>query len=284
MTYDPFQINPTLGAYSGVTTNPFISSPLTAALQTSLLNPAAISQLGQQGIQTYGGINPQQLQLAALLTSQAMQTPWGQQSPLLQQNPFAPQSIYGPFYGPQNPITQLQNPLLQAALQTPGIIGSILQNPFTQQSIYGQNPFTQLQNPLLQAALQTPGVIGSVLQNPLLQAALQTPGVIGSVLQNPLLMATLQNPVLQNPVLQATLQNPLLQHTGLHNPIHALTGQVGSPFGQIGQLAPQTWVGQPGLLGQGLGQTIGQIHPLIAQQLAVRAALQASGVTPWMGV
>ena len=40
-------------------------------------------------------------------------------------------------------------------------------------------------------------------------------------------------------------------------------GQIGLPYGQIGSvLAPQSWVGQPGLYGR---HPLSQVHPLVSQ-------------------
>jgi hypothetical protein len=62
---------------------------------------------------------------------------------------------------------------------------------------------------------------------------------------------------LQNPLLASVLSNPLFA-AGLHSqvpgpygvPQFGLQSQMGSPFGQIGfPPAPQSWIGQGGLLG-----------------------------------
>ena len=125
MMHDPFQTYATLGAYSGVT-NPL--QQLTGG----------ISPFGQQGIGDYGGIHPQQLQLATLLAHAT--------------NP----QLLGQTGGWQNPMTSIgqQNPLVQA-----------LQHQLIQQS---------LQNQLMQQALQNP-LVSQVLQNPLLSQSLQNP-------------------------------------------------------------------------------------------------------------
>ena len=84
-----------------------------------------------------------------------------------------------------------------------------------------------------------------------------------------------QNPLLaslnQNPLALAGLQNPLL------NPLAQQHAQY-SPIGQINPLlAPQSWVGQPGLLGG--GQPFNPIHAL-ASQLGPRP-FQTAGISPW---
>jgi len=179
MTHDPYQSYPTFGAFSGLT-NPF-SSPYTA-MQASAINPAAVyNPLAMNaglpwGVpatavqQPYGGISPQQLQLAL-----AAQSAW--------QNPFIGGAI--------------QHPLTAASLQNPFAIAG-LQNPFTTAS--QQNPFVTagLQNPFATTGLQNPFATAS-LQNPFATAGLQNPfATVG--LQNPYATAGLQNPLL-NPVL-----------------------------------------------------------------------------------
>jgi hypothetical protein len=86
----------------------------------------------------------------------------------------------------------------------------------------------------------------------------------------------------QNPLAAAALQNPLLAQLG--NPLAHSFGlqQQPSLYGQAGQsgypLAPQTMIGQNPLAGTGQG--FGQIHPLVAQQLAARS-LQTPGIGGW---
>jgi len=125
MMHDPFQTYATLGAHSGVT-NPL--QQLTGG----------ISPFGQQGIGGYGGIHPQQLQLATMLAHAT--------------NP----QLLGLTGGIHNPIASIvqQNPVVQA-----------LQHQLIQQS---------LQNQLVQQALQNP-LVSQVLQNPLVSQSLQNP-------------------------------------------------------------------------------------------------------------
>jgi len=209
MFHDPMQTYAQLGAYSPI--NPAAGlNPLTAT-------PGISPQLGPQsfaGNPIYGGINPQQLHLAATLAAQTaisqllglspavnplqqmvgQQTPWaggGLQNPLLagiQQHPLA--------------MAGLQHPLL-AALQThqfpPAFSpfgGQGLQHqlgyaglPYGQQQPYGQipSPYGQLGLPLApQTWIGQAGQLGGGQQHgqihPLLQAqlaarALQAPGV-----------------------------------------------------------------------------------------------------------
>ena len=91
------------------------------------------------------------------------------------------------------------------------------------------------------------------LNNPLLASAM---------LQNPLLAATLENP-LANPIFG---QTPFGVQPYPFNPYIGQTipqlGQIAPQFGQIGSvLAPQSWVGQPGLYGS---HPLGQVHPLVS--------------------
>lgn len=300
MMHNPFQsyqTDPTLAAYAGIT-NPLATmqtiNPITSVLGGS--SPfGSLSQLGQTGFPgTSGqqGLNPQQLQLASLLASQASipqmfgQSHLGQNPYNLGQNPW----ITG---GLQNP---LQNPLLTAGLQNP-LLTAGLQNPLLTAGL--QNPLLTagLQNPLLTAGLQNP------LLNPWLQQQFglqpfqhshhqqfgqglqqfgQTPygqtspyGQIGSPYgQQGLPFGLLQTLQQQQP-LQAYSPYQQFGHGG--SPFQQ---QLGQPYGQIGSpLLPQSWIGQGGQFGAG-GQGIGQIHPLIAQQLAARA-FQSPGMTPW---
>ena len=148
--------------------------------------------------------------------------------------------------------------------------GGINPQQLQQQQQLAQALLAQTLNPQLQgqspANWQNPQQ--GIQHNPLLQ---------NPVLQNPYVAAA----VMQNPLVQAVLQNPqLAQHLALQQ-IQSQFAQTGSPYGQIGGgLAPQSWVGQ-GASYAG-GQPFGQVHPLIAQQLAARA-LHATGISPWAG-
>jgi hypothetical protein len=157
MTHDPYQTYPTVGAYSGLT-NPF-SSPY-GAMQTSAFNPAAGNPLaanaaaawgipgtfGQQaGPQGYGGISPQQLQLASALASQAAQmlglSPFtgGWQNPLAFQNQLG-------MLPQQNPLlNQVLNPLLNP-LSNPVLAQLAYGQPYQQhqQQPYQQQPYQQM--------------------------------------------------------------------------------------------------------------------------------------------
>lgn len=267
MTHDPYQTYQTVGAYSGLT-NPF-SSPY-STIQTSAMNPAAAfnpltanagapwgvpsafgQQPGQQGFQgiqgfsgipNYGGISPQQLQLAAALAAQAaaqqatFANPW--------QNPFngGLQSQVATA-GWQNPFAMaaLQNPLLNPVLAQ---IAASLGQQVGGQQIGGQQIGGQ-QLGGQQIAQQQP-----YFQQPYTPYAqpYQHLGHAGMMGQQGV----------PNAQFNAFPGNP--QFTP--------------------QLAPQSWVGQgvAGPMGQfGGGQ--GQLHPLHLQ-LAARA-LQTQGINPW---
>jgi len=145
MTHDPYQTYQTVGAYSGLM-NPF-SSPFGGMQQTSANNPLAAAfgaspgvpatfgqpfapqgYQGFSGIPNYGGISPQQLQLASALASQYAQinaqspfnNPWQNAFSGGFQHPFANAGLQNPIL--QNPILQnalLQNPWQVAAQQNP---------------------------------------------------------------------------------------------------------------------------------------------------------------------
>jgi hypothetical protein len=254
MTYDPYQTYPALGQYYGMTSP--IGSPY-GGQQNSGLNPAfsGIPQTGQPsypGVNAQGGINPQQLQLASLLASQAAIpqlagiSPWttGLVNPLLAA------------------ILQNHNPLLAAVLQNPQLNPilaayghSIGSQQFGNQpnSVYGQtgSPYGQ----------QTGSPYGQQTGSPYGQQTGSPYGQFGS---------------------------PYGQQTGspfgqFGSPYGQQYGspygqqQFGSPYGQIGSpLAPQSWVGQGGSFG---GQQFGQGNPL-QSQFGVRP-FQTSGISPW---
>jgi len=150
MTHDPFQTHP-MAAYSGLN-NPFISP---YAMQTSAINPMLASnpftqQLGPQGyagiqaapgIPFYGGISPQQLQLASALASQAAQ--------LVGASPFA-----GGWHNPFA-VAALQNQLLQTQAYNP--YAQVGLNPYQQPyQQFGQQQFGQPVSPFVQTPLGTP--------------------------------------------------------------------------------------------------------------------------------
>jgi hypothetical protein len=250
MTHDPYQTHAMFGAYSGLT-NPF-SSPY-AAMQTSAMNPATSNPLAGNagswgvpqgyGIPTYGGISPQQLQLASALASQAAQM-------------FGLSPLSG---GWQQNAGWQQNPYLAAGLQGQGLQQGLQQGP-------QQNPqqFNPLLNPVL--AGQQIGL------NPLLAGQQQIGlnpynpqqqiGHLGSVFgqQQVSPYAQYNNPFGQQQVSPfAQYNNPFVQPT----------------------LAPQSWVGQAGQAG-GFGGGFGgaQANPLFLQAVA-RAIQQTQGINPW---
>ena len=166
-----------------------------------------------------------------------------------------------------------------------------LATPF--QSLYSSlNPVAAF-NPLAGAYQPMAGIIPQLQLAQILAARAAVPQLLAASpwsngLQNPLLAS-----VLQNPMIAATLENPLVNQlfaqtqfgAQQHNPFNSYIGQqvpqfgqqvppygqIGSPYGQISpMLAPQSWVGQPGLYGN---NPLGQVHPLV-QQLVGRG-LQA---------
>jgi len=265
-------------------TNPATLNPLASALGLSCPT-AGLSQFGQTGYAGIPnvGIHPQQLQLASLLASQqgAIPQAFGQ-SPILQ-NPYA--VLQNPWItgGLQNPLLTagLQNPLLTAGLQNP------LLNPFAQQQQFG---LQQFQHPLYQQFGQS-SPYGQQQSSPYGQQQGWPYGQQGSPFGQfglPYGQIGSQQSWQQQQPLHA--YSPY-QQIGQGSPF-GLQGspysQIGSPFiqhslpyGQIGSpLAPQSWVGQGGQFAGGQG--LGQIHPLLAQQLIARA-FHSQGISPWVG-
>lgn len=269
MMHNPFQsyqTDPTLAAYAGLT-NPLATMQMNP-LASALGGPCPVgglSQLGQTGyagIPSHGGLHPQQLQLASLLTSQASIPQAFGQNPIWQ-NPFNVGQSPWITGGLQNPLLTagLQNPLLAAGLQSPLLTAGLqnpLLNPFSQQQ-FGLQPFQHPYHQQFgQGSLYGQGSPYGQIGSPFAQQGLP----IG-------LLQTLQ----QQQPLQAF--SPYQRFGQMGSPFQ----QHGSPYGQLGsQLLPQSWVGQSGQIGGGQG--LGQIHPLVAQQLAARA-FQAPGITPW---
>jgi hypothetical protein len=258
MTHDPMQTYSTLGAYPGVT-NPF-GLPYTA-LQTSGIHPAAINPLaagiGYSPVLQGGGYSP-----------------FGQQGfgihPQLLQNPW------------------VQNPLIYAGLQNPlGLQNPIMQNPILQNPLL-QNPLLQ-QNPIqahLQAQLAAHQLAAQHAAQQLAAQQLAVQHLVAQQLAAQQLAA--QQFGQQQPYgghFQGG-QSPFGQVGSPFGQIGSPFGQIGSPYGQVGNpwaqgvsfLAPQTWVGQGGQLGGGIGYGQ-QLHPLA--YLGARG-IQGGGV-PWQG-
>ena len=169
---------------------------------------------------------------------------YGVPSPLGLQYPSQQPSGINPVVAALNAILGL-SPMTQGA----GI-------PQAGPSPYGMNPIQSFINPqqLQQASLLA-------LQNPLLAA---------SVLSNPLIAAGLH----------AQAPSPYgVPQFGLQSPsVYPQLGQMGSPFGQVGfPLAPQSWIGQGGLLGGVQG--FGPLHPLQSQ--LIPRPFQPQGASPW---
>ena len=191
------------------------------------------------------------------------------QSPYTSLSPAAAFSPLGAGYSPIAGIHP-QLHLAQILAARTALPQSLAASPWT----------TGLNNPLLASAvLNNPLLASAVLQNPLLAATLENP------LMNPLFGQTpfgVQpnpfNPYVSQTVPQLGQIAPQFGQTGspygqippqfgqLGSPygqIPPQVGQIGSPYGQIGSmLAPQSWVGQPGLYGS---HPLGQVHPLISQ-------------------
>jgi hypothetical protein len=273
MMHNPFQnyqVDPTLGAYTGIAT-PF-SLPYTA-MQAWPTNPAAtlnplasalgmscpttgLSQLGHTGYApNYGGIHPQQLQPASWLTSQ----------PQTQQ--FGLPNVTGSWQNPY-PVSTFQNPLIAGGLQNP-LVASLLQNP-----VFGAGLPNPLLNPIY-AQQQLLSNIGSQAGQPFQTINPFQQGGQGSPFaQQGWAYGQQGSPFAQQGLPYGQQSSPFGQQGSPY-------GQQGSPYGQIGaQLAPQSWVGQANPFGGSHG--FGQIHPLLAQQLAARA-FYSQGISPWLG-
>ena len=241
--HDPFQTYATLGSYYGMPTP--IGLPY-AALQASGINPATAlnplaATMGLPSIAQMGGMGQQGYG----------QQPW--------QQPFGQQSFGQQPYG---------------------------QQPYGQQQLYGQQPFGQ--NPgqgLIGPQLQLAAALASQAQ----QAAIpQLLGLQSLGFQNPLLASLISNPLIAAGLHPSALGSYIGPQLGFHqhSPFSQLAqlgqlgqlGQIGSPFGQPNYpLAPQSWIGQGGMLGGGQG--FGAIHPLLSQ-LSGRP-FQAQGISPW---
>jgi hypothetical protein len=171
------------------------------------------------------------------------------------------------LYSSLNPVAAF-NPLAGAYQPMAGIIpqlqlAQILAARAAVPQLLAASPWSNgLQNPLLASVLQNP-MIAATLENPLVnQLFAQTQ--FGAQQHNPF------NPYIGQQVPQfGQIGSPYGQMGSPYGQIGSPYGQIGSPYGQMG-LAPQSWVGQPGLYGN---NPLGQVHPLV-QQLVGRG-LQA---------
>jgi hypothetical protein len=236
---------------------------------------------------------------------------------ILMHNPFQTHANFGlpyegPYYGTPNPmaspytaqqfsainpLTAGVNPLAATLGQTP--INPAAGIPQGQPGYglgygagYGIHPLQSLiaqQQMQLAAALASQAAVPQLV-NPQLGLAPQASGFH----QNPILTALLTNPLAAAGLLSAVPSPYIGSQLGQQpqsfysQPAQfggSPSGQAGSPFGQTGPvgagypLAPQSWVG-PGWGSQFGGQAYGQIHPLLAAQLASRA-LQGQAFSPW---
>ena len=187
-------------------------------LQTSLMNPAA-ALYNPLGIGAGSGIG----QAGSLIGSSHAGSPYGG----------------SPYGGSPYGIGAQQAQQLQAA----AILVAQTGNPQLAAALYGQAAL--LANPFIAPGLQNGGIQNPLfggINNPFQSAPYGNPW--GGALGNPILGAGFQNPGL-NPfhaVQQPFGGAPL----GFSQPVQSLYGQSGYP------LAPQSWIGQPGLLGAGI--------------------------------
>jgi hypothetical protein len=185
-------------------------------------------------------------------------------------DPFQTYSAIGagvtnPLQSPYMAASQINPIALQQLAATAGIGGAGIVPQHLQHQLH-QQQLQQLQQ------LQLAQILAARAGIPQLMA--------GSPWTNPL-AAGFENP-LMNPLVaqqfggqQGFPTNPYQVNPYQVNP-YQHTPQMG--FGPLGQgLAPQSWVGQPGQFGS---QIPGQVHPLVAQQLAARGFC-GTGFSPW---
>jgi hypothetical protein len=150
---------------------------------------------------------------------------------------------------------------------------------------YGVNPLAAIQPwgaPNLGQAYGQPSYINNPQQlyaQQLQLAALAQQALIPQILGHHALANPYAAALLGNPLLASALQSPYggQQFQQQHSPYSQLGQPGGLPFAQAGMpLAPQSWIGQGGQIGQ---QGYGQVNPLLAQ-LAARA-FQGQGGSPW---
>jgi len=193
-------------------------------------------------------------------------------------DPFQTYATLGSYYGlpyggqqvsginPMNPsqINPLINPL--AGIQQAG------QSPFGQVPV--QSPLVPQQLQLAQALAYQSAIqqaLASLLNNQLISGGLHQGG-LGAYGQ--------QFGLQQQPQFGLQQQSPfgLQQQSpwGLQGQINPQFGQIGSPFGYVGSLAPQSWIGQGGPFAGGQG--FGAVNPL---QALLARQFQPQGFTPW---
>jgi hypothetical protein len=177
------------------------------------------------------------------------------QSPYMQLNPVAAFNPLTAAYPPIAGISPHHLQLSQILAARAGVPQLLAASPWT----------TGLNNPLLQNPL-----IAASLENPLVNPIFgQTQFGAQPYPFNPYIGQTVPqfgqmgSPHSQIPPQFGQIGSPYGQIPPQFGQIGSPLGQMGSPYGQLGSmLAPQSWVGQPGLYGS---HTLGQVHPLVAQ-------------------
>ena len=172
-------------------------------------------------------------------------------------DPFQIQSALGAYSGLATPFQSLYSSLNPVAAFNPLAAAY--------QPMAGIIPQLQLAQ-ILAARAAVPQLLATSPWS----AGLHNPLLASAVLQNPLIASALENPLVNQLIAQAQFgaqHNPFNPYIGQQVPqfgqIGSPYGQVGSPYGQISpMLAPQSWVGQPGLYGN---SPLGQVHPLVSQ-------------------
>src|SRR5579872_2162399 len=217
MTYDPFQIQSALSAY------PF-QSPYMQLNPVAAFNPLTAPYLPT------AGISPHHLHLAQILAARAA----------------VPQlSAASPW---SNGLNNLNNPLLAAAvLQNPLIAASLenpLLNPILAQTQFGGQPYGL--NPYIGQTVPQYGQMGSPYGQ-IQQPFGQIPQQFGQTQPQ---LGQMGSPYGQTPQQFGHNGSPYGQIQPQYGQMGSPFGQIPPQFGQLGQmLAPQSWVGQPGLYG-----------------------------------
>src|SRR6266850_2173158 len=192
--------------------------------------------------------------------------------------PFQSPHLFQSPYMPLNPVAAF-NPLAAAYPPIAGILPQLhLAQILAARAAVPQltaSPWTSgLNHPLLAAAVLQNPHIAATLENPLLNPILaQTQFGAQPYPFNPYLGQTapqLGSPYGQIPPQLGQIGSPYGQITPQFGQLGSPYGQIppqfsqiGSPYGQIGSmLAPQSWVGQPGLYGS---HPLSQVHPLVSQ-------------------
>lgn len=194
---------------------------------------------------------------------------------------FQTHSILGAYPGLtspfQTPYTSL-NPLTALSPLTAAYSPTVIPPPLQQLQQLQQLQLQQQQQQQLAQILAARATIPQLLAASPWIAGVSQPLIASSVLQNPLIGAGLESPFVNPLLLQTALgvqPYPFSPYIGQTIPQPFAT--VASPYGhsQINpMLAPQSWVGQPGL------QANHGIHPALVSQVLGRGFHGVPGMLP----